>query len=298
MRRVTVRSLLTFGTPLALALATLACGAAPESEPARRCNGEAAYCERRYDQLVFPGTHNSHAAKEDHFGDANANQLYGVARQLEDGVRLLLMDVYDDEGETMLCHGPCGLLGATPHRDTLGQLKGFFERHPHDVVTIIYEDHVPAAKLAEDLAATGLDALSYTHPAGDPWPTLGQLIDRGARLVVTLESGGPPPAYLHHVWDLAFDTPYSFTSPEAMSCALNRGSASNDLFLLNHWVSNGAGLPHAPAAATVNQRAFLLERARRCAAETGHVPNFIAVDFYEQGELFDAVRELNQQPSP
>ena len=57
------------------------------------CNGSAALCERRLDEVVFPGTHNSFAASEEpgwHF----ANQRYGISRQLDDGVRALLIDVH------------------------------------------------------------------------------------------------------------------------------------------------------------------------------------------------------------
>ena len=64
------------------------------------CNGAAALCGRRLDEVVFPGTHNSFAASEEpgwHF----ANQRYGISRQLEDGIRALLLDihfgVYDPE---------------------------------------------------------------------------------------------------------------------------------------------------------------------------------------------------------
>jgi hypothetical protein len=57
------------------------------------CNGAVSLCERRLNEVVFPGTHNSFAASEEpgwHF----ANQRYGIARQLDDGIRALLIDVH------------------------------------------------------------------------------------------------------------------------------------------------------------------------------------------------------------
>jgi len=57
------------------------------------CNGAAALCGRRLDEVVFPGTHNSFAASDKpgwHF----ANQRYGISRQLDDGIRALLLDVH------------------------------------------------------------------------------------------------------------------------------------------------------------------------------------------------------------
>jgi hypothetical protein len=57
------------------------------------CNGAAALCERRLDEVVFPGTHNSFAASEEP-GWYFANQRYGISRQLDDGIRALLIDVH------------------------------------------------------------------------------------------------------------------------------------------------------------------------------------------------------------
>ena len=57
------------------------------------CNGAASLCERRLDEVVFPGTHNSFAASEEP-GWYFANQRYGISRQLDDGIRALLIDVH------------------------------------------------------------------------------------------------------------------------------------------------------------------------------------------------------------
>jgi hypothetical protein len=57
------------------------------------CNGAAILCGRRLDEVIFPGTHNSFAASDEpgwHF----ASQRYGIPRQLDDGIRALLLDVH------------------------------------------------------------------------------------------------------------------------------------------------------------------------------------------------------------
>lgn len=64
-----------------------------EAAAAQSCDGAAALCGRRLDEVVFPGTHNSFAASAEpgwHF----ANQRYGISRQLDDGIRALLLDVH------------------------------------------------------------------------------------------------------------------------------------------------------------------------------------------------------------
>ena len=47
------------------------------------------------------------------------------------------------------------------------------------------------------------------------------------------------------------------------------------------------------AAAVVNAKDFIVERAHRCARERGALPNFVAVSFYGIGDVLGAVDELN-----
>jgi hypothetical protein len=64
-----------------------------ERPTASSCNSSASLCDRRLNEVIFPGTHNSYAAADEpgwHF----ANQRYGIQRQLADGIRALLIDVH------------------------------------------------------------------------------------------------------------------------------------------------------------------------------------------------------------
>lgn len=259
------------------------------------CNGHAALCSRSFDQVVFAGTHNSHSARDAGFPAVNANQEHDIARQLEDGIRVLLIDIYPDEADpdtVLMCHGPC-TLASTPHLEGLAAITAFLQANPREVLTIIYEDHVAVTEIEQDYADSGAQALVYAHAPGEPWPTLGEMIDADTRLVVTAESGGPPPSWLHHVWDEAWDTPYGPMTVEELSCELNRGSSDNDLYLVNHWVNDAFGLPSQSNAALVNASDILLARAEECQAQWDHPPSFLVVDFYEQGDLFAVVDALN-----
>jgi hypothetical protein len=57
------------------------------------CEGSATLCDRGLGEVVFAGTHNSFAASEEP-GWYFASQRYGIARQLKDGIRALLLDVH------------------------------------------------------------------------------------------------------------------------------------------------------------------------------------------------------------
>jgi hypothetical protein len=62
-----------------------------DAAPAQGCNGQAALCDRRLNEVLFPGTHNSMAAA-DVPGWTIPDQRRSIPRQLDDGIRLFLLD--------------------------------------------------------------------------------------------------------------------------------------------------------------------------------------------------------------
>jgi len=268
-----------------------ATGPTTGDDPGLACNGHVALCERRYDEVAYPCTHNSYSSQDAGFTQLVANQRRTVAVQLEEGVRALMLDVHIDEGATALCHGTC-TYGKTPHVEVLADIAAFLADNPREIVTILYEDSADVADIAADFAALDLEAKVFVYEGG-PFPTLAEMIAADTRLVVTAEQGGPPPAWYHHLWDLAWDTPYSYMSPDEFSCGLGRGAADNPLFLVNHWVNSVLDLPLEMNAIEVNTYEVLHARVVQCMQESGDFPNFVAVDYYERGDLFAVVDALN-----
>jgi hypothetical protein len=68
-------------------------GEAAAAERPDTCNGSRALCERRLNEVVFPGTHNSMSAADEP-GWVFANQRRSIVRQLDDGIRLFLIDAH------------------------------------------------------------------------------------------------------------------------------------------------------------------------------------------------------------
>ena len=261
-------------------------GSAGEGEA---CNGHPELCARRLDEVTFPGTHNSMSNSD--AGWYFPNQEHGITRQLEDGVRALMLDTHDYWGEPYLCHSYCEL-GKQPLVEGLGEVRAFLAANPREVVIIIFQDAITVEETVAVFESLGLDEQVWTwDPDAQELPTLGELVEGGQQLVVSAEVSGPPPGWYHHAWDLVVDTPYSFSSAEEFSCELNRGSAENPLFLVNHWV--GTPLPTEEGSREVNTAEVLGGRARQCAEEWSRPVNILAVDFYEEGALLEVVRELN-----
>lgn len=253
------------------------------------CNGSEELCRLPLDQVVFPGAHNAMSSTDDAF--ALANQDHGPARQLEDGVRAMLLDSYDEDGVDVLCHEFC-TLGELKLADVLGDLMDFLDANPGEVVILIFQDSLSIERTLAAVDAAGLTDRLITPPAaGDAWPTLGKLVGRHHQILMTRESDGDGPAEYSPFYDLGWDTPYSFSSPDEFNCDVLRGKQSHPLFMINHWLSTP--LPTRTGAQEVNTAEVLQARVDDCQATAGRKPTIVAVDFYSEGALFDVVNGLN-----
>ena len=136
-----------------------------------------------------------------------------------------------------LCHGLCEI-GATPLAPTLDGLRRWLETNPDEVVTVIVENHVPAADIAQAFVDAGLEPYLHT-PTDGAWPTLAEMVTSGRRLVVMTEegSGASTAPWLRNAFDLTQDTPFTFDSAADFSCEPNRGGEDAPLLLVNHWLS-------------------------------------------------------------
>ncbi|MCB9506400.1 MAG: hypothetical protein H6698_00715 [Myxococcales bacterium] len=257
----------------------------------RRCNGREDLCGRTFDEVVLAGTHNSMSNESDGFFAPNQHRT--LRSQLEAGVRAMLIDTYRDDEGLALCHGSC-FLGRTDAIAELGAIDAFLDANPHEVMAFIFEDHIEMADSVALLEASGLAARALTPPPpGQPWPTVEEMIDSGARVLLTHESGTAGPDWFPAAWSVFVDTPYSFERPEDFSCAVNRGAADRPLRLLNHWISDP--LPRPENAAVVNVSDVLLPRARECWDAWGAPPTIVAVDFEDLGDLTSVVDALNDE---
>lgn len=266
----------------------LTCDAGTVDETAA-CHGDAALCDRRYDAVSYPTTHNAMSNADDLW--VAPNQEHGIGRQLADGIRGLMLDLHEFDGEAYLCHGACGL-GKRRLVDALLELRGFLGCHPREVVTLILESYVPAAAVERAFEEADLARFARVQDEGAPWPTLRELTDAGTPLVVLTdrpEASGPP--WVLDQFAHAWQNPYAATTPAELSCAVDRGSKDNALFVMNHFLTKPVAMPEL--AEQVNHDPFFLERAKACQAESGRLPNFPTVDFYATGDLFAVTRALN-----
>lgn len=279
---------------LGTALLLLACDVEepPGFPEPKGCNGHEQLCERRLSEVAFACAHNAMSNAEE--GWDLPNQNLPVSQQLKDGVRAFMLDLYwnEDKSELLLCHGICEL-GSQPFAELLELFAVFLQENRGDVLVLILESYVGDEAVEAAFLAAGLGDFLHSQDNEEPWPTLGSMVESGRRLVVMSEGKGGPSAWHHSFYSFAAETHYSYNSPEAMDCAPHRGGDKNQLFLINHFISNP--FPDLEAAAVVNAQEFLRERVHTCASERKMFPTFISVDFYDVGGLFQVVDELNSE---
>jgi hypothetical protein len=199
-----------------------------------------------------------------------------------------------DEPEVFLCHAFCEV-GAIRAKAGFREVADFLTANPGEVVVMSIEDATSPEDTIAALEEGGLTEFVYRGPNG-PWPTLGEMIDSGERLLVMAERQGGEPTWYRDQFAITQETPYTFDSvgqlEQPSSCDPNRGPADAPFFLLNNWVDTSPA-PRPTNAKKANARRFLLDRIEMCERIRGIRPNIIAVDFYAEGEVPAVVDELN-----
>jgi hypothetical protein len=164
-----------------------------------------------------------------------------------------------------------------------------------DVVTILIENYVPAEHVEYLFESAGMIDKAYVHKVGEAWPTLGDLVLSGKNLVVFWDySDDERYPWLHHAWTHSWDTPYGEDEEEEMSCTVGRGSGETEAWHLNNWLNSIFGFGDPTRSEAVNDYDKLLGRAIECWQIFDDRPTFIAVDFWEDGEVVNVTMTLNE----
>ncbi|KAH8508522.1 hypothetical protein H0E87_010583 [Populus deltoides] len=237
------------------------------------------------------------------------NQEDTVTNQLRNGVRGLMLDLYDFEGDIWLCHsfrGQCfNFTAFQPAINTLREVESFLSENPTEIVTIIVEDYVHTPKgLINLFTNAGLD--KYWFPVskmpikGEDWPTVTEMVQENHRLVVfTSVASKEAEEGIAYQWKYMLENEAGDPGVKPGSCPnrkeskpLNSKRAS--LFLMNYFptypVETEACKEHSTPLAQMVGACYKAAR--------NVMPNFLAVNFYmrsDGGGVFDALDRMNGQ---
>ncbi|HEX4459027.1 MAG TPA: hypothetical protein VIA18_13715, partial [Polyangia bacterium] len=219
---------------LGLALFAVACHA---SAPAgTTCNGHDELCTRTYDAVTFAGTHNAASNVAEGFGAPD--QSYPVTRQLDDGIRVLHLEMQAYDDDVYLCHSICEI-GSKLLVDDLTAIATWTKAHRRDVVTLLMESTgVSSDQIAARLKTAGLVSSLHVQKAGAPWPTLGALIAKGDHVIVFNDdksnTGGASYPWLLDRFTWTWETPWdNVKAADFARCNADRGAAGNSLYVVD-----------------------------------------------------------------
>lgn len=164
---------------------TLSALAAPTGAP---CNQQLSFCDRKYSNVTFVGTHDSPFVGP----LPTQNQDKSVTDQLNAGVRFLQAQTHNFLNTPFMCHTSCFEENAGTVQAYLTQVKNWLDANPNDVVTMLWTNPDKIAMTKFDAVFKTVGATRYVFkPSSSPnplpmgsWPTLGQMIASGQRLVV------------------------------------------------------------------------------------------------------------------
>ncbi|XP_010270304.1 PREDICTED: PI-PLC X domain-containing protein At5g67130 [Nelumbo nucifera] len=235
------------------------------------------------------------------------NQEDSVSNQLRNGVRGLMLDMYDFEDDVWLCHsmrGQCyNFTAFEPAINTLKEVEAFLSENPSEIVTIIIEDYVHTPKALTRLF-TNAGLLEYWFPVskmpkkGEDWPTITDMVAENHRLLVfTSDASKEADEGIAYQWKYILENEPGDPGFVQGSCSnrkesqpLNSRSAS--LFLQNYFPT----FPVESESCKENS-ATLIGMVGTCYKAAGNVmPNFVAINFYmrsDGGGVFDALDRMN-----
>lgn len=305
-----LRSLIS-ALAVSLGLSAVGLGASvPTSKRATVCNGHPELCNRSLGNVTFFGSHDSYAFSEDPFALAR-DQEVDIPTQLSMGVRLLQAQAHENDGVLHFCHTSCALFDGGTVQDYLTKVHTFLQANPNEVMVFVFtnpENNDLKTFWDAPFQASGIASMAYIPPhlpmKRSEWPTLGQLIDSGKRVVVFMDANANPSVvpYILPEFDMIWETPFDSTD-KTFPCSVDRIggtlSTTDHMYMINHFLDvnvfgTGVLISDPADAPTTNGVNSIMANAAGCEPLGGGLaPNFVLLDYVNLGQGMQAVNRLN-----
>merc|ERR1712150_129968 len=154
----------------------------------------------------------------------------------------------------------------------------------------------------------GFEEKSYVHSGGS-WPTIGSILKKGKQIISLKHNGdncldtsnSGCTEYIQEWFKYTVGTEYTFRTINAIedtanSCVGKRGTVYQKRFYaINNFVTlNELPGPSETAAMHINQDSFVEKRISDCEDIMNKKANFLAIDFWQHGNVADIAKKINK----
>nr|OQO21227.1 hypothetical protein B0A51_09310 [Rachicladosporium sp. CCFEE 5018] len=292
------------------------------------CNGHVEFCNRSYGNITQVCAHNSAFAVKN---NAGSNQQLGIEDQLNDGIGMLQGETHYVNNTIYNCHTSCDLLNAGTWQSELETVVSWLDRHPYEVLTmlIVNSDFTDVENYVPAIQNSGIERYLYIPPVTpmyrEQWPTLGELILQGKRMIMFMDYDADVARvpYILDEFTHMTETAFSPQVADFRNCSIQRPPNLNQTLArtslmnlvnqnLNTAVDLGAllGTDSTDAilisnTADINTTNGQLDmegqlgnRANLCVEEWDRAPNWLLVDYYNFGDpgpgsVFEVAARMN-----
>ncbi len=244
------------------------------------------------------------------------NQDLSIAQQLARGVRGLMLDTYNDP--VKLCHPSSDC--RSDLSEVLSTITSFLDANPEAVITVFFEDY--ATREAMQKAFNRVPAMKkyVFNPKArwsgrSEWPSLQEMISSNQRLILITQEEKNAGVYADNVYmfkddsvsventwslgktifnhDLSCKSRYDYQPLSKTKSQADDIRGWSLLFVMNHYHDSTVST-HSADDNEMGGRVGLADRVnKQCKPAAGRDPNYIALDFVEQGDALEYVEAQN-----
>jgi hypothetical protein len=222
--------------------------------------------------------------------------------------------------EIRLCHTSCDILDVGTLESYLTTVRAWLDSNPYEVIAIMMGNNNgqtyrnPAPDYIAPFEQSGMMKYVWTPPSTSmnitDWPTVGEMILKNKRVVVTIDYGANQQEvpWLLSEFSYIWETPFSPTDP-AFPCTEQRPPnqaedvSRNRMYMLNHNLNIQVSLGGAsdlliPAYSLLDEvnaasgNGSLGLNVENCEKMWGRPPNWLLVDYYNFGNFNGSVFQV------
>lgn len=272
---------------------------------------------RRYHEVTFLTSHNSFSNEED--GYLQPQQKWNLENQLINGVRGFMLDthyssvLFGGKKKIRLCHNNCALtqMVLRPFKGrpmsfvkALKLFKYFLEKNREEVITLFLENYTDAKDLDDAIESSGIQDFVLTPKIWNPndqegWPEISWMQKNNKRLVIFNQRGETK--YIYDEWSCHFENQHGTINinqacKERLESLKSGKLRDRYIYVMNYFPHFYIKPIQKINFDQINSQGVrkLLNKMLKSKGHIKRYPNFIAIDFVNEGNLLALVNKINK----